>query len=265
MADALEGTPGFAGWYTADEAPVAVAPRVFEQYGALKSGSPWGITFIAQNLPTQLEAWRDTADVIGVDAYPIYNIPEGKPSPLHLVIDAVDNARSAVADSRPVWAVIQYFQFGGRGHWPTYEELRSMSYLGVAGGAKGLLYWSYGARALATVTDPARKAELWQRLVRVTKEIKSIEPALLAPDAPDILRIRPTDGALRILARRVGDVRYLILVNAAGQPLEGTFGLGEPAGRVDVIGGTAAVVPSDEGAFRLAFRPYEAHVLRILR
>ena len=265
MAEAVDGMRGFAGWYTADEAPVALAPQVFEQYGALKSGSPWGVTFIAQNLPKQLDAWRDAADVIGVDAYPIYNIPEGQPSPLRLVIDAVDDARSAVVDSRPVWGVIQYFQFGSRGHWPTYDELRSMSYLAVAGGAKGLLYWSYGARALATVTDPARKAELWQRLVRVTKEIKSIEPALLAADAPDILRVRPTDAALRLLARRVGDVRYLILVNAAGQPLEGTFGLGEPAGRVEVLGGTAAVVPSDDGAFRLAFQPYEAHVLRILR
>ena len=140
-----------------------------------------------------------------------------------------------------------------------------MSYLGVAGGAKGLLYWSYGARALASVTDPARKAELWQRLVRVTKELKSIEPALLAPDAPDILRTRPQDRALRVIARRVGDVRYLMLVNAGAEPLEATFGLAAPAGRVDVIGGTVAVAPNDDGVFRLAFRPYEAHVLRISR
>jgi hypothetical protein len=254
--------PGIAGWYTADEAPAGVAPIVFKQFKTLRHGNPDGVTFIAQADGRELIRWRDTADVLGVDPYPIYSIPEGETSPLEMVTDLVDQAQRAVEHSRPVWAVIQYFQFGARGHWPTYEELRTMSYMGIVGGAKGLLYWSYGAKGLSWVKDPTRKAELWQRLVRVTTEIKTLEPALLAPDAPDVVSLTAGGPSLRLLAKRDGSTRYVIAVNQSSKTVHGTFRLAE-TGSVEVLGENRRPSIEPDNAFVDDFGPHATHVYRI--
>ncbi len=49
--------------------------------------------------------------------------------------------------------VIQFFQFTSSGRWPTQAELRNMSYMAIANGANGLMYWSLGAGGLAYICD----------------------------------------------------------------------------------------------------------------
>ncbi len=58
--------------------------------------------------------------------------------------------------------------------------------MAIVEGATGLFYWSYGVRALEWVKDPVQHAALYQELIDVTTEIKSLEPVLLSPDAPVI-------------------------------------------------------------------------------
>lgn len=281
MAGALSRYRGLAGWYTADEAPAEEAFRVFDQYRILRASAPGGVTFIAQMGNRGLQQWRDVTDVMGVDPYPIYNIPQGMLAPLEMVTDWVEQAQAAVERSRPVWAVIQFFQHGSRGHWPTEEELRTMSYMAIVGGAKGLFYWSYGAKALSWVKEREKREELWQRLVRVTKEIKSLEPALLSPDSPDILSgVRfhgldfrsqePKSNAqdltpVRVLGKRLGDVRYLIAVNHVPRETPATFTLAEPAGSIEVIGEGRGVQLTDGSRFADLFAPYATHVYKIHR
>lgn len=263
MARALAGQPGLAGWYTADEAPADQVPRVFQQARLLQAHAPGGVTFIAQDRPPELDRWRDAADVIGVDPYPIFNVPEGATSPLERVAEWVEQAQASVEGSRPVWAVIQFFPFGAKGHWPTYDELRTMSYMAIVAGAKGLLYWSYGAKGLAWVRDPAQRSELWRRLVKLTKEIRSLEPALLGPDAPEILAGVSPAGPIRVLAKRVGDVRYLIAVNHTPREVEAVLRLAEPAAAVEVIGEGRTVEVRSLASMGDRFGPYATHVYRI--
>ncbi|HEY7509106.1 MAG TPA: hypothetical protein VIG50_02590 [Vicinamibacteria bacterium] len=256
----LGDNPALAGWYTADERPAEVAPRVFRQYRTLRAHDD-GVTFIAQNAPHELVWYRDVADVIGVDPYPIFNIPEGAPSPLEQVTEWVDLAQAAVERSRPVWAVIQFFQFGGNGHWPTYDELRSMSYMALVAGARGLFYWSYGAGALSHVADDRLREEYWQRLVRVTREIKSLEPALLGPDDPTLLAAPPA-GRLRALARRGPDGALLVVVNNGPQPARATLRLGRAMGAAEVVGEGRRVALAGGTELADDFAPYAAHVYR---
>jgi hypothetical protein len=259
MARELGRHRALAGWYTADEQPASEVDRVFRQYKILRANHPDGITFIAQIGLQGLSRWRDAADVFDAHRYPIAHIPEGQLSPLEKVTLATDAAQAAIERSRPVWTVIQYFPVGAKGHWPTYDELRTMSYMAIVAGAKGLFYWSYGAKGLASVKDPERREELWQRLVKLTREVKSLEPALLSPDAPGVVvNHRPTPD-IRVLAKQVGGVRYLFAVNNTPREVAAAFTMAEPPGRIEVVG-EGRTLPAAARTFNDAFAPYATHV-----
>jgi len=53
--------------------------------------------------------------------------------------------------------------------------------------ARGLFFWSFGARGLSWVKDKGKQAEYWRRAVAVCEELHRLEPALIAPDAPDVV------------------------------------------------------------------------------
>jgi hypothetical protein len=199
---------------------------------------------------------------MGVDPYPIYDQPLGTLAPLEQVTDWTEQAQAAVERSRPVWPIIQFFKATSFGHFPTEQELRSMSYMAIIGGAKGLFYWSYG-RLVSAVPDIAQRRQYWQTLVRVTSQIRSLEPALISPDAPGVLpRVAPA-GTIRVLAKQVGATRYVFAVNNTPTPnVRGTFTLAAAGARVDVVG-EARTIALAGLSFSDTFDPYEAHVYKI--
>ncbi len=263
IADQIGTNPVMAGWYTVDEETADVADRVFHQYTVLRQHDIDGVAFAVQTNPLELSRWRDTVDVIGVDPYPIFNVPLGSPSPLEMVTSWIETAVQAVDNRRPVWAVIQYFQFGASGHFPTYDELRTMSYMAIVAGAKGLFYWSYGVKGLTYVTDPVMHQQLWQELIDVTTEIKSLEPALLSPDAPELIQSAAPANTIRWLAKQVDDVRYLIAVNNTNTAVTGSFTLASPAESIAVLGESRSIESDDGLSFTDAFAPYDVHVYQI--
>lgn len=207
-AEALRTEPNFAGWYVMDERPFDQVPRHFHQNQVLREADPDHVTLAVSNKSRELASWRDTVDVLGMDPYPLINMKQGRP--LTLVADETRASVAATHGGRPVWMVLQFFQGWSVDRWPTEEELRIMSLMAVTEGARGLFYWSFGARALAWVKDPDEKEKHWQGLVNVTKELKSLEPALLAPDAPEVVknvsnahvrwRAREADGKCYVFA-----------------------------------------------------------------
>ena len=227
-AQRMSGAANLAGYYAMDERPIDDVPRHFHQYQVLRQADPDHLTFGVSNRVGELTAWRDTVDVLGMDPYPLFNMKLD--TPLTLVGRQTRATIEATQGSRPVWMVLQFFQGWSKDRWPTEEELRTMSLMAITEGARGLFYWSYGARALAWVKDPEKKEEYWQRLVRVTKELKSLEPALLAPDAPELIS-EVSDPAVRWCAREADGKWYVFAYRPAerfsdrlnGSPKEVTF------------------------------------------
>jgi hypothetical protein len=134
--------------------------------------------------------------------------------------------------------------------------------MALLAGAKGLFYWSYGAKGLSWVKDPARKAELWQRLVSVLQELKALEPVLLAPDASDVLAHPPSNPAIRLLAKRHRGLRYLVAVNNGPTLVQASFRLTEQASQVDVLNEARRIDTSSGTLFSDDFGPYATHVYR---
>jgi hypothetical protein len=254
---------GLAGFYTADERTAEMVPKVFSQHRQLSAAAPGTVDYVVlgNGWEEQAPLWRDAADVIGLDPYPITR-PAGQ-NDLAMVGEWTRLGREAVMGSRPLWMVIQYFPMTAAGGWPTREDLRTMSWMAIVDGAKGLFYWSFGAKGLAWVKDPRERERHWTDLVAVTKEIKSLEPVLLAPDASVAAR-DSSGGAVRALGKRTSDgTRYLFAYNSTKAPVQVTWTLAEPAREVTPLGPSAVAPTLAETALSDRLGPYEVRQYRL--
>jgi len=262
VARTLSKHRGLAGFYTADERPADAVPRVFRQHRTLSEAAPGTVTYavLGNGWEEQAPLWRDALDVIGLDPYPITR-PRGQ-NHLALVGEWTRMAQEAVQGSRPVWMVLQYFQLTGAGGWPSAEDLRAMSWMAIVEGAQGLFYWSFGNKGLAWVKDVSERERRWADLVRVTKEIKALEPALLGPTIP-VVAGTAGEGPVRILGKRGPDgARYLFAYNTRNSPVSVTWKLAEPAREVVDLDTGEAVAAADAG-IAVQFGPYGIRRLRL--
>jgi hypothetical protein len=175
-----------------------------------------------------------------------------------------EQARRAVQGARPIVTVIQFFQFTSKGRWPTQKELRNMSYMAIAGGANGLLYWSLGANALAYVCRDwcEEKAEYFQRLKAVLEELKSLEEVLASPDRPDLLVSVSDPEAIRTRVKYHDGKVWLIAANVTSRQVRVSFVLREAPRSVQVWQGSETLT-LEGPEFRDTFGPYEARIHEI--
>jgi hypothetical protein len=259
VADQLSQHKGLAGFYTADEQPVEMMPKVFRQHRVLSEAVPGSLTYVVQGdgWETQAPLWRDALDVLGLDPYPI--VKKG-PNNLAMVGEWTRLAQGAVMESRPVWMVLQFFPVTVAAGWPSYEELKAMSWMAIVEGARGLFYWSFGAKGLAWVKDPKEREAHWNDLVRVTKEVKALEPVLLAPDAAVVSR--SSEERIRVLGKRASDgSRYLFAYNTTGSPASVTWSFADPVQEIQDLDATRTVPAGASLTER--FGPYEVKRFRL--
>lgn len=180
-AATLAFDPNIVGYYVQDEPTLAVEPQTFHQYSLIKANDGGGLDYAVLSQPFNSSSWKDTVDVMGVDPYPLAFTANND---LAEVGDWTRTAVQAVHGTRPVWTVIQFFQQTSESAWPTKQQLHDMSWMAIVEGATGLFYWEYGLRGLYSVKDPVQHQALYQELIDVTSQIKSLEPVLLMPDVP---------------------------------------------------------------------------------
>jgi hypothetical protein len=257
-ADALEENRAIVGYYVQDEPTVDQVPRTFHQYQIIKANDPAGFNLIALDRPHDVQFWKDAVDVVGVDPYPLW-LPVG--NYIGEVGEWTRTAVNAVHGSRPVWTIIQFFQADAMSSWPTEQQLYDMSWMAIAEGANGVFYWSHGMRALGWVRNPAEHAALWSSLVRVTREIKDLEPVLLRPDT-QVLISKPEDIVTREKTGADGS-RYLIAYNQTNDTAPARFILQSPAQSVTVRRGMLKLEIRNGTTFEDQFAAYEAKVYEI--
>lgn len=251
--------PGLAGFYTADERTLPELPPYYHQYRLLRESVPDSLTLITQNRPEELARWRDVADVLSTDPYPLYGAEPKGGYPLGMVADWTRACQEAVQRSRPVFAVLQYFQFTSKGRWPTCDELRNMSYMAIVEGAKGLLYWSFGNKGLSWVKDLKEREDYWGRLKRVTGELHELEPVLLSPDSPGLLSEQPA-APLRVLCKEQGGRRYVFASNPTDKEIKATFHLKAETKGISVHKEGRNLTPENgDRAFGEGLGPFQAH------
>ncbi len=258
-ANALATNPAIVGYYVQDEPTADKVARTFHQYQVIKANDPAGFNLIALDRPADVQFWKDAVDVVGVDPYPLW-------LPVDNYIGEVGEwtrtAVNAVHGSRPVWTIIQFFQADAMSSWPTEQQLHDMTWMAIAEGASGVFYWSHGMRALGWVRNPAQHALLWGSLIRVTKEIKDLEPVLLRPDTP-VLASRPSEDIVTREKTGADGSRYVIAYNRTNADATAHFVLKSPAQSAIVRRFAAKLEIRNGLIFDDQFAPYEAKIYEI--
>ncbi len=169
--------------------------------------------------PENFARYADSADILTVDPYPIPH------RPITLVSDTVDRAVATVGARRPVWAIIQAFDWSGvsdearrsgEARLPTEDEERCMAYLAVIHGARGLFFYVSGR-------GHSFESPHWPALDRVIRRLRTELPAFLAtPVESDIRLVSPRGDAppVHYSVRTSDHSTYLLAANVLGSPVD---------------------------------------------
>jgi len=240
--NAIKGHPALLGWYAGDEFEVTAVPNLCDLYSfitELDAGHP---VYIVQDRHYDLREFTPTADVIGLDPYPVCQ------KPVKMVTEFMRKGREALFDSRPHWSVPQAFSW----QWyrknmqdierfPTLAEMRSMNWQHIANGANGLLSFAFNCYFYPLNRQDWRT--FWALTVEANREVAKMIPVLLSvepaprgePDSEDLIcRTWVKDGDLYLLACNLSEKPLYASVKLSGGAwkLSGTE-VGTPASMAD--------------------------------
>ena len=205
-------------WYLFDEPEVRkLPPAELEKLDKrVKDWSPRQKTVFVMGEGVAAFTYGGLADALMVDWYPVP----------HLRLESVGEqvamtkAGAAITDpkrqDKPVWAVLQAFDWINYpqrrkervGGFPTFEQVRFMTYLALARGARGIFYFQYAGSDGVPLPD---RPERWGIYQRIAAEINALMP-VLEKGKPGV----PPPGLnpqLASLALKQGGKAYLILLN----------------------------------------------------
>lgn len=209
----LKDHPALLAWYLNDESPPTQIPSILRAYRLIVQEDPDHPVWAVMDRTYDLRGFTPTCDVLGMDPYPI------PVQPLRQISEFAEGSRRATFGLRPFWNVPQAFDKSwywkdlvGKAHFPTVAELRSICWQHVAGGANGLVLYSFHdyLRRLKTQEEFDR---CWGAACVIGNEVRRMIPVLLAePETgitsrnPDLVcRAWRKDGSLYLLACNVSD------------------------------------------------------------
>lgn len=212
-----DGVPDPAAWYICDEPDVnGVTPAALAATAqALRSATPSVPLVLVVGDGARAKEYSSSVDALMVDWYPVPHLP------LAGLGEHVGAAVSQVPD-KPVWAVVQAMDWRDYpqrdpkrpriGRFPSFGELRFMSYHALAKGARGLFFFEFQRRSAPgqTLLD---SPEYWQALRRVALEVHGLLPFIAGSPGE-----APAYRGLEARRWRHGRKELLVLLNPGPGP-----------------------------------------------
>jgi len=266
----LKGHPALLAWYLHDEIPLDYLPRLRVRQRLaheLDSDHPtWGVLCLPYNTGLIL----DTFDICGNDPYPVYH--DGKKD-LYKSWHWPRLSRELTCRSRGIWQVPQAFSWAnyqklaevkGEARAPTFDEMRTMAYQQIAGGANGLLFYSFHDVHTAMRKDPQDGARLWEEIKRLAREIKERESVWLSDETDSVCVTEPNNVRVSLRAFCRDKIEYVLVASgeSTARTLEISFKSGSRSVR-SLFGSTIDL--KDVCKFRLDLPPYGVTLLKAER
>ena len=225
--------PAVIGWYICDEPTLGRIPGLLawrREIEEMDGGDHpiWGC--LAQVSDTR--HFTGVFDVLGIDPYPV---------PSTSVARVTKFSRRAVEGmfgTKAMWNIPQTFAWGWLGRRenqgqraPTKLEMSNMFWQMIAGGANGLVGYSYSQITDRNEDPDDKAAPYFAKVCAAAAEVRAYERVLLADGEPP--RLSASDGRLACRAWREADCRtYVLAVNTTEQPLKATVSLSESFAKI---------------------------------
>jgi hypothetical protein len=280
IVNGLKGHAALGAWKGWDEPALAGVPaaplvRAYKRIKELDPAHPVVIIQAPRGTAAELARYRGSFDITGADVYPV-SYPPGVHAQRQnrdlSVVGDVTRTMVAAAGRKPVWTTLQIAWSGvlPPGHvprFPSNHDERFMAYQAIVAGARGLVFFG-GHLTQVLRPEDAQAGWNWtfwqQALGPLVVELRSLAPALEAPDVPGVA----TGAAgVELVARRAGGYLYVIAVRRDNQT--STIGItGLPrslrSGEVmfEYANGSFRDVTVQAGAFRDWMGPHDVRVYR---
>ncbi len=199
--------PALLSWYINDEPDgQGRPPELLEKaYNFIHQLDPYHPVSIVFMMPSKVDAFRNTMDIAMTDPYPI-------PKSVGSVQDYVDQLFQLFQHEKSVWLVPQ--AFGGSEMWPrepSAQEIRAMTYLGLAYGAKGIQYFIRSKDNL----NP-QSVSAWAECSKMAVELKNMAPFLLSDEKSEVLKTNDSEIIARYFSYK--NEKLVIVVNKSNTP-----------------------------------------------
>lgn len=252
----LSATPAAGLPVTVVDACGPTAEAAFGHYDSARRRDASAVAVAVTAAAADLLRWRDAPDVVAVDSQPMFGPEPAGGYDHRAVAEATARSRTAVRDARPIVSVLPFVPLSSLGRWPTRAELRSHAYMAIVEGARGLWWSSVGAgRCGGDCADEARHMD---NLRSVVDELATLEPVLLADDAPAALAGH-SNSNIKVKVKLVNGQGFVLAYNASRSPQSATFTWSSAPGTVWVHAEGRALVTAGR-SFSDTFAPFAAHV-----
>jgi hypothetical protein len=188
---ALKNMPALVTWYLYDEPIMRKIPAniLNKSANTIRSIDPdHPISLLLNHIRGPIiekKKYTDIVDIVWVDPYPIGSKSK---DPINVVGENISIAYKITDNKKPVWSVIQAFQWeyyfkiktpqkDGAPTVPSKKQFRYMNYLALASGAKGLIYYWPPESYYNIIKDAP---EVWATICGVVKELNTLKPFLTA-------------------------------------------------------------------------------------
>lgn len=252
--------PAMLAWYMSDEPSLDMAPQLAVRRAWAHAADPDHPIWVVLDRPQNVRYYLDCFDMYAMDKYPVPN------KPIRNVIDSMRDGNAATLRVKPVWYVPQSFGWGWlnrprtRGRGPNRDELANMTWQSIAGGAYGIVYYSFG-QVLKRPRDGSEDCfeAAWERVKSAASEVKKYESVLLSVEEAPAVSGATDEVAVRTW-RHDGSV-YLLAVNCTAEPRSAVLTL---PSAVDLASSDFGPAPKVDGAkISLDFAPLGYVMMRL--
>jgi len=253
--------PALLAWYLNDELPADMVGRLAAHQQWLEELDPDHPTWVVLYQVDDVRRYLSSFDAIGTDPYPI---PQ---KPASMALDWTRKTHQACFGRRAVWQVPQIFNWAAYRKGaereacrpPTALEMRSMAWQCIAGGANGLVFYSWFDLWKMKETEPFEQR--WAEVTAMAADIRRLFPVLLSVEpVPELKITAPAEVASRTWS--LDGTLYLLLVNSGTTKVD--VGVTLPAAPASVAAELGAPVHAQDGnSLRVAIEPLEPCVLKL--
>ena len=255
---ALMDHPGLFAWYMADEPELrpVLPQRAQEIYEVVRDTDPYHPCIMLNDTIPGIARYERGGDVLMPDPYPCFLKGGLAASPIEKTGQFMQAIQDATGGRKPAWVTPQAFNYGDYGksgnRGPNLMEIRNQAVQATVYGAKGFIWYTH--------SQISNYPDLWLGMPFVAREMRDLQEAVLAPDAPGIVTVKaPKPEHLHVSARRVGNDLFIFAVNTATEPQEVSLSLkGAPATLAVVSEGRSVTL--NGGTLTDRFEVYDSHI-----